>query len=134
MKKIMKKVTQGFSIILILGGLNAAVLSGCAKLPFDNEAPEAPVVTSSGVMGPYGVEIMVTVDDPDGDMVSVRFTATNSGDVVQEFTWTSFISSGVEEVFVLGLSQGQWTLSAQAKDEIDELSPTTTIDLTVSLP
>lgn len=134
MKAIMKKIMAGSSFPLMLGILISGVLTGCAKLPFDNEAPGAPALTSTGEIGTYGVEILVMVDDPDGDMIAIKFQATNSVDVTQEFSWTSFIASGVEESFVLGLSQGQWTLSAQAKDEIEDLSPTTTIDLTVTWP
>lgn len=109
-------------------------LGGCAKLPMENEAPSAPLLVSDGVYSAGGVEIRVTVDDPDGDMVTLHFVATHSTGTNQDFSWTSFIASGQEESFFLGLTLGQWSIKAQARDELEEDSPITSYDLLVSQP
>ena len=111
-----------------------SLISGCAKLPMENDAPGAPILFSDGEYHPGGVEIRVNVDDPDGDMVSLHFQATNSNNITQDFIWTSFIASSEEAYFFLNLSVGQWTLAAQAKDELEELSPTASYDMTVAVP
>ncbi len=110
-------------------------LAGCAKLPMENEPPSAPVLTSDGIVGPFGVEISVLVDDPDGDMVTLQIQATPASGVPQTFSWTSFFASGQEEVFLLNLNPvGSWVLTATARDEIDEESASSTTNLTVALP
>ncbi len=108
---------------------------GCAKLPMDNEAPGAPILESDGLSSPFGVSVRVLVDDPDGDMITLQFEASREGGISQAFNWTNFFASGEEEVFLLNLvPPGQWTLTARARDELDEMSPSTTLDLTVSVP
>ena len=112
--------------------LTLVFLASCAKLPMENDAPGAPIVVSDGVYFSGGVEVLVTVDDPDGDMVTLHFLATNPSGLVKDFTWSSFVASGEEESFFLGIGLGQWTLKTQARDELDELSPTTSYDFVVS--
>lgn len=111
-----------------------APLFGCAKLPLENTAPDAPVMTSDNILYPAGVEIRVTVEDLDGDMVALEFQATHSTGEVQYFFWTSFIASGKEDAFYLDLSLGQWTIQARAKDELAEISEYSSMDLTVVSP
>ena len=109
--------------------------AGCAKLPLDNGAPAAPQLASDGVLEYYGVEIIVTVDDPDGDMVTLAFQATNPSGVMQDFAPTNFIASGRQESFILNLNAvGLWTLTARATDELAEVSPAASIEVLVSLP
>ena len=105
------------------------IFAGCAKLPQDNSAPAAPVL-GTGSVTPGNVEILVMVNDADGDMVTLQFQA-NNGVSVQDFAWTSFIPSGQETSFFLNLSQGQWTLTARAKDEMEDESPLGSLELTV---
>jgi hypothetical protein len=119
---------------MVMGLLVLTALAACAKLPLDNEAPAAPVIASDGILTPYGVAVQVTVDDPDADRVTLHFRADNGLGGVQDFAWTSFIDSGQDEVFYLGLNVGQWTLTARARDEWEELSPTARLDVQVVLP
>lgn len=121
----MVKITPGLMVVFLL------TLSGCAKLPLDNSAPSAPEISTEGTPQVNNVAVQVLVDDPDGDRVTLKFRATHSGGSVQEFSWTSFIDSGKRETFYLGLGSGQWTLSAQAKDELAEVSSSSSIDITV---
>jgi len=133
MLKPNKKTIYRFCLI-ILCFLLSSFMASCAKLPMENDPPGAPVVFSDGVWQPTGVEIRVLVDDPDGDMVTLHFQATDSTGLINDFAWTSFIASGEEGAFFLGLSQGQWSITAQARDELDEQSPITSYQLTVSIP
>ena len=111
------------------------LLTGCAKLPMDNEPPSAPLITTDGVATALGVAFQVMVDDPDGDMVTVQFQATTPGGFPQTFNWTSFFASGVEETFLLNLVPlGQWTVTVLARDELNETSGETVLQLTVSGP
>lgn len=119
-------------ILLLLGLLTLA--AGCAKLPLDNEAPARPELVSDGTLTGYGVAVQVTVDDPDSDRVTVHFQANSTTGGTIDFAWTSFIASGQPEIFYLNLGLGQWTLTARARDEWEELSPSTTVDLLVQLP
>src|SRR5210317_1080584 len=110
MMKREQNLTLGIMLALLLA------VAGCAKLPLDNGAPSAPelALASSQI---NNVAIQVMVDDPDGDRVTLKFRATNALGAVVDFSWTSFVDSGSEEIFYLGLGLGQWTISAQAKDE-----------------
>ena len=110
------------------------LLAGCAKLPLENSAPGTPILTSDGIRHAAGIEVLVSVDDPDNDKVTMQFRATQTSGTVQEFSWTSFIDSGSEEIFYLNLSLGQWTVTATAKDEWEELSGVATMDLLVTVP
>ena len=121
-------------VVICLCLLTSLLVVSCAKLPLENDAPAAPLLVSDGAYHTGGVELLVTVDDPDGDMVTLHFVATSSTGTIQDFSWTSFIASGQEESFFLGLSIGQWAITAQARDELDELSPTTSYNLLVSAP
>ena len=127
----LRKLLGAFGFILL------AVISlfGCAKLPLDNEPPGAPILVSDGISGPSGVAFRVLVDDPDGDRITLQFQVTREGSFPESFNWTSFFASGEETVFFLSLvSAGQWTVTARARDELNETSPPTTIDLLVSVP
>ena len=117
------------SLITIL--VLACLMSGCAKLPLDNGAPAAPELSLSGPPQTNNVAVEVMVDDPDGDRVSLKFTATPSSGVAQDFAWTSFLDSGETEVFYLGLGSGTWTLTAKAKDEWEEESRTRVLQVVV---
>lgn len=113
----------------------AAVLilacGGCAELPLDNEAPEAPVLASTGIVEPgLGVAISATCRDPDGDRVTLQFSASSGGTVIP-YEWTSFIEDGVTEVFYLQLAPGAWVVEAVARDELDEVGERSSIALTV---
>lgn len=133
MKKNHKCTASSYGLIgLVL--IFVTLIAGCAKLPMENDPPGAPVIFSDGEYHSGGVEIRVIVDDPDGDMVTLHFQATSSQGNFQDFIWTSFVASGEEAYFYLNLAVGQWSLAAQAKDELEELSPTARYDLTVSLP
>ncbi len=128
----MKNLHKLFPIAIIL---ILTALPGCAQLPMENEPPSAPVLTSDGLVGPFGVEVSVLVDDSDGDMVTVQIQATPPSGVPQTFSWTSFFASGQEEVFLLNLNPvGSWNLVAKARDEADEESVSSTTSLTVALP
>ncbi len=100
----------------------------------NNSAPDAPVLASDNILRPGGVEIRVTVNDLDGDMVAMEFQAIHSSGEAQYYVWTSFIDSGQEEIFYLDLSLGPWTVNARAKDELAETSEYSTIELSVVSP
>jgi hypothetical protein len=119
-----------FILTLTIAALLA--FGGCAKLPLDNSAPAAPVMEAGAVDG-GSVVILVTVDDPDGDKVALHFQASsNSGGVVDiQPEWTSFIESGKQVAYLLSLDSGQWTLTASAKDELEEESPDASIQVTL---
>jgi hypothetical protein len=117
------------SLITIL--VLACLMSGCAKLPLDNGAPAVPELSLSGPPQANNVAVEVTVDDPDGDRISLKFIATHSTGATQDFAWTSFLDSGETEVFYLGLSTGTWTLSAKAKDEWEEESKARVLEVVV---
>jgi hypothetical protein len=119
--------------ILLLIGL-MTLIGGCAKLPLDNEAPGTPVISSDGILTPYGVAVRVTVDDADSDMVTINFQADSALGGAVDFAWTSFIASGEQAEFYLNLSVGQWTITARARDEWEELSPPASYDLVVQTP
>jgi len=129
-----QKISLGKWYLRATALLLIATLFGCAKLPLENTAPDAPVMTSDNILYPAGVEIRVTVEDLDGDMVALEFQATRSTGEVQHFFWTSFIASGKEDAFYLDLSLGQWTIMARAKDELAEISDYSSMDLTVVSP
>ncbi len=59
----------------------------------DNDAPGAPIMVSDGVLTFAGVEIRVTVDDPDGDMVALHFRATPTTGPSQDFSCATKISN-----------------------------------------
>jgi hypothetical protein len=120
---------RSLKVMSLLGAV-LLLVAGCAKLPEENSAPGAPVL-GTGSVTPGNVEILVLVDDPDGDMVTLHFQADN-GSGIQDFAWTSFIASGRQESFILNLAPGQWTLTATAKDELEDESAEATLELTVA--
>ncbi len=120
-----------FSLVLLALLLT---ISGCAKLPLDNGAPASPELSSDGLYSSWGVEIMVTANDPDGDMVTILFETYRNGSPANIFSPTSFIASGQQESFFLNLTPGQWEVRALARDEWEEESPETVMELTVSYP
>ena len=128
------KYTVGRNIRMGLCLMAVTLVTSCAKLPMENDAPGAPVLYSDGEYQPGGVEVRVTVDDPDGDMVSLHFQTISSSHIINDFIWTSFVDSGEEAFFYLNIGTGQYSLTAQAKDELEELSVVTSYDLLVTMP
>ncbi len=97
-------------------------LGGCAPLPLGNDAPDLPVISSTGVLIPsYGVPVDVTVVDPDGDRVAVQFRVF-SGPTPSDSNWTVYVDSGTTNTFYLNLAAGSYTLQVRARDELDETS------------
>ncbi|MEZ4387893.1 MAG: hypothetical protein R3D98_10010 [Candidatus Krumholzibacteriia bacterium] len=109
-----------------------AVLAGaCAELPQTNDPPGPPVLESTGIyQAGVGVAVDVTCTDPDGDRVTIRFTAVSGVNRV-DFDWTSFIASDRIETFYLGLGVGDWIITAVARDELDELGAPGVLELNV---
>ena len=106
--------------------------TGCAKLPLENAAPGTPILSSTGERTALGVACTVLVDDPDGDRVTIRFTATPEGGLAQASVWSAFITSGRPTEFQLDLGDGVWHVSAVARDELEEESPRGHLDVTVA--
>jgi hypothetical protein len=122
-----------FDVLAALASAAVLILAcgGCAELPLDNEPPEAPVLVSTGTVEPgLGVAIIATCRDPDGDRVTLQFSASSGGTVIP-FEWTSFIEDGATEVFYLQLALGAWVVEAVARDELDEVGERSSIALTV---
>ena len=108
------------------------LLTGCAMLPLDNEAPDVPELQSDGVRHVnFGVPVTVICTDPDGDRVAVRFRAVN-GPAQLEFAWSTYLASGDTTVFYLDLPLGPWRLEAWARDELDETGARGSLELTVT--
>ena len=125
----MKRRSGRVPVALLGAGL--LTLAGCAELPLENSAPEPPVLASDGVYhAATGVAVDVTCVDPDGDRITILFTAV-SATVQQDFAWTSFIDSGQTATFYLDLGLGDWTLRAVGKDELAESGDMGTLDLNV---